>query len=99
MNLCLISVDRYLAVTQPLTYIANRTRKRIFVYILIVWVCALLVSTTPLIVFPINRTEGSCEVSQNQLYQIYATVLSFYAPCLIMVLLYWRMYKGNFLVI
>jgi hypothetical protein len=95
MNLCLISVDRYLAVTQPLTYIANRTRKRIFIYILIVWVCALLVCITPLIVFPIHQqTGGSCEVSQNQLYQIYATLLSFYIPCLIMILLYWRMWKA-----
>lgn len=105
MNLCLISVDRYLAVTKPLTYIPHRTRKCIFVYILIVWICSLLgmfeyhstkeqyssVSTTPLIVFPIHRTKDSCEVSQNQVYQLYATVLSFYAPCLIMVILYWRM--------
>ena len=108
LNLCLISVDRYLAVTQPLTYIAKRSRRRIFVYILIVWVCAFLVSSIPLIVFPNWAQERNLwsellhsfdnnddvEVSQNQLYQIYATVLSFYAPCIIMVCLYWKMWKA-----
>ncbi|KAI6176732.1 5-hydroxytryptamine receptor 1 [Aphelenchoides bicaudatus] len=93
LNLCLISVDRYLAVTQPLTYIANRTRKRIMCYILIVWVCAFLVSSTPLIVFPIQSGD-SCEISSSFAYQIYATILSFYAPCFIMVVLYWKMWKA-----
>ncbi|KAI6214821.1 G-PROTEIN-RECEP-F1-2 domain-containing protein [Aphelenchoides besseyi] len=94
LNLCLICVDRYLAVTQPLTYIANRTRRRVLFYVLVVWVCALLVSCIPLIFLPSSQIDGICQVSQNQLYQIYATVLSFYAPGLIMVILYWRMWNA-----
>ena len=28
------------------------------------------------------------QVSQNRLYQIYATIISFYAPCFIMIVVY-----------
>ncbi|CAD5221741.1 unnamed protein product [Bursaphelenchus xylophilus] len=94
LNLCMICIDRYFAVIKALTYSAKRTRGRILCYILVVWVFALLVSTTPLIVLPTNHSENSCQVSQHQLYQIYATVISFYAPCLIMVILYWRMWQA-----
>ncbi|CAD5215780.1 unnamed protein product [Bursaphelenchus okinawaensis] len=94
LNLCMICIDRYFAVIKALTYSAKRTRSRILCYIVVVWVFALLVSTTPLIVLPTNHVDDQCQVSQHQLYQIYATVISFYAPCLIMVILYWRMWQA-----
>ena len=62
LNLCLISVDRYLVVTRPLRYCAKRTRCRMLGYIAIVWIGALLVSVTPLIVLPWSKTENSCQV-------------------------------------
>lgn len=58
----MISVDRYLAVTQALQYTANRTRKRMIGYIAIVWIGALLVSTAPLVVLPLKHVEKTCQV-------------------------------------
>uniref|UniRef100_A0A7E4W9Q2 G_PROTEIN_RECEP_F1_2 domain-containing protein n=1 Tax=Panagrellus redivivus TaxID=6233 RepID=A0A7E4W9Q2_PANRE len=94
LNLCMISVDRYLVVTRPLRYAVMRTSKRILFYIAIVWIGALLVSAAPLIVLPWRRIERTCQVPQNSFYQIYATIISFYAPCTVMVVLYMGMWQA-----
>jgi uncharacterized membrane protein YidH (DUF202 family) len=63
LNLCMISVDRYMAVTRALRYSATRTRKKVFGYIAIVWIGALLVSIAPLIVLPLKSVEHTCQVN------------------------------------
>ncbi|XP_023292644.2 dopamine receptor 2 [Lucilia cuprina] len=48
LSLCAISLDRYLAVTQPLTYSKNRRTKRLALFmIFIVWVTALSITCPP----------------------------------------------------
>uniref|UniRef100_A0A0R3QZP7 G_PROTEIN_RECEP_F1_2 domain-containing protein n=1 Tax=Brugia timori TaxID=42155 RepID=A0A0R3QZP7_9BILA len=90
--LCMISVDRYCAVSQPLRYAAQRTRQRIFCYVIIVWILSLIVSISPLVIWPAKNTEGKCQVIQNPVYQIYATIIAFYGPTCIMVILYAKMW-------
>uniref|UniRef100_A0A0R3RSZ3 G_PROTEIN_RECEP_F1_2 domain-containing protein n=1 Tax=Elaeophora elaphi TaxID=1147741 RepID=A0A0R3RSZ3_9BILA len=92
VNLCMISVDRYCAVSQPLRYAAQRTRQRIFCYVIIVWILSLIVSISPLIIWPAKNIEGKCQVNQNPVYQIYATMIAFYGPTCIMIILYAKMW-------
>lgn len=44
LNLCVISIDRYLAITRPLTYCVKRTTRLMMILIAIVWICACLIS-------------------------------------------------------
>nr|WRV86328.1 ser-7 [Meloidogyne graminicola] len=94
LNLCAISVDRHLAVTRALRYSALRTRRRICLYICIVWLGALLVSAAPLALLPFPKIEKHCQVSQNRFYQIYATIISFWCPSLIMVIVYVKLWSA-----
>ncbi|MFH4978824.1 hypothetical protein AB6A40_005533 [Gnathostoma spinigerum] len=94
INLCMINVDRYLAVSRPLRYAAQRTKKRIFCYVVIVWIVAFIVSISPLVVWPAPPVENICQVNQNAVYQIYATIISFYLPTLIMVILFIKMWRA-----
>lgn len=59
----MISVDRYCAISRPLRYAAQRTRPRILCYVVIVWIISLIVSISPLVVWPANSMEGKCQVS------------------------------------
>ncbi|VDO19108.1 unnamed protein product [Heligmosomoides polygyrus] len=98
VSLCAISVDRYLVITRPLRYSAMRTTARMLAYIAIVWVIAAVVSISSHIIANLLDTEKSedrvCQVIQHFAYQIYATIISFYGPTLIMLILYVQIWRA-----
>ncbi|XP_015188492.1 PREDICTED: 5-hydroxytryptamine receptor 1 isoform X2 [Polistes dominula] len=99
LNLCMISLDRYWAITKPLKYGVKRTPTRMTIYVLLVWLVAACVSLTPLLfienAYSYSETGPShCTVCQNFYYQIYATVLSFYVPLTVMIMVYYRIFRA-----
>ncbi|XP_053198285.1 D(3) dopamine receptor [Scomber japonicus] len=92
LNLCAISIDRYTAVVMPVLYnTTHRSRKRVFVMIATVWVLAFAVSC-PLL-FGFNTTDDPmvCSIS-NPDFVIYSSVVSFYLPFIVTLLVYIRIY-------
>ncbi|XP_041985175.1 5-hydroxytryptamine receptor 1-like [Aricia agestis] len=94
LNLCMISVDRYYAITKPLEYGVKRTPKRMLFCVFIVWIGAAFISLPPVLILGNEKTETSCSVSQNQGYQIYATFGSFYLPLTVMVVVYYKIFSA-----
>ncbi|XP_053206859.1 octopamine receptor-like [Panonychus citri] len=95
LNLCMISVDRYLTITKPLTYGVKRTTKRMTAFIAIVWVSSCLISVPPLLVLGNEHgpdDKPTCQVSQQIVYQLYATLGAFYIPLGVMIILYYKIY-------
>ncbi|KAA0192340.1 5-hydroxytryptamine receptor 1 [Fasciolopsis buskii] len=92
LNLCAISIDRYLAITRPLQYAAKRTPKRMMLMIAVVWVVSALISIPPIFGFKETFIPGTCEYSSNIIYQIYATAGAFYIPLIVMLVLYGRIF-------
>lgn len=54
LNLCAISVDRYLAITKPLEYGVKRTPRRMILNVVFVWLIAACVSLPPLLILGIT---------------------------------------------
>lgn len=97
LNLCVISVDRYNAITKPLEYGVKRTPKRMILCVSFVWLGAACISIPPLLIMGNEHTYSEtgparCAVCQNFFYQIYATIASFYIPLIVMIVVYYKIF-------
>ncbi|XP_029028915.1 beta-2 adrenergic receptor-like isoform X2 [Betta splendens] len=102
-TLCVIALDRYLAITLPLRYPVLLTRTRAFVVVLGVWAVASLISFLPIhLKLWVARHEAAqrcladatcCEFNTNPEYAVSSSIVSFYLPLGVMVFLYSRVFQ------
>ncbi|KTG45995.1 hypothetical protein cypCar_00025053 [Cyprinus carpio] len=91
-HLCTISLDRYWSITQAIEYNLKRTPQRIKCIIFIVWIIAAVISFPPLITM--EKVEGNtCKINEEKWYIVSSSIGSFFLPCIIMVLVYVRIYQ------
>ncbi|XP_055596703.1 probable G-protein coupled receptor No18 [Uranotaenia lowii] len=91
LSLCAISVDRYLAVTQPLTYSKRRRSKRLaLLMIFIVWLVALAITCPPFLGWydQQGRERNECQYNQNKGYVVFSAMGSFFIPMSVMLYVY-----------
>ncbi|XP_063980306.1 dopamine receptor 2-like isoform X1 [Diachasmimorpha longicaudata] len=98
LNLCVISLDRYWAITDPFTYPTRMSRKRAAILIAIVWVCSSAISFPAIAWWRAVRTEevpkDKCPFTENLGYLIFSSTISFYLPLFVMVFTYYRIYRA-----
>ncbi|XP_013789239.1 5-hydroxytryptamine receptor-like [Limulus polyphemus] len=98
LHLLAIAVDRFWAVTQ-VDYVRSRSARHIGTMILIVWTVAFVVSLAPIFGWKdpdfLKRIEEEkrCLVSQDVAYQVFATFSSFYVPLVLILILYFRIFR------
>ncbi|XP_061535331.1 alpha-2A adrenergic receptor [Phycodurus eques] len=94
-HLCAISLDRYWSITQAIEYNLKRTPRRIKCIIFIVWVIAAVISFPPLITMEKenSKEDPACKINNDKWYVISSCIGSFFLPCVIMVLVYVRIYQ------
>ncbi|XP_016111183.1 adrenoceptor beta 3a [Sinocyclocheilus grahami] len=103
-TLCIIAVDRYIAITQPLRHkvLLNKCRARIIVCV--VWLVSSLISFVPIMnqywrvenddefLRECNKDPKCCDFIANVHFVIISSVVSFYIPLLIMIFVYARVF-------
>lgn len=109
LNLCVISVDRYWAVSSPFRYERTMNKKVAFVMIGVTWTVAVVISFIPVqlnwhraeigdpdredVALHGNSVDGSCDSSLSRTYAISSSLISFYIPVAIMIVTYTRIYR------
>ncbi|KAM6470584.1 D(1A) dopamine receptor isoform 1-T2 [Liasis olivaceus] len=108
LNLCVISVDRYWAISSPFRYERKMTPRAAFVMISVAWTLSVLISFIPVQLnwhkakttsfLDLNASfQGvamdNCDSSLNRMYAISSSLISFYIPVAIMIVTYTRIYR------
>ncbi|XP_052459798.1 beta-4C adrenergic receptor isoform X2 [Carassius gibelio] len=104
-TLCIIALDRYIAITRPLRHkvLLNKCRARIIVCV--VWLVSSLISFVPIMnqywrvdfandtnLIECNKDPNCCDFIANVPFVIISSVVSFYIPLLIMIFVYARVF-------
>ena len=94
LNLCVISLDRYWAITSSVKYRNQRTTRRILIYIVAVWLLSLAISFAPVIGWISNSalSHEICYISQNMYYTVFSTFGAFFIPATIILVVYYKIY-------
>lgn len=88
---------RFIAVTMPIKYAKHKNSKRVYVMLALTWIVSIAISSP--IALGFNYTDSRKEtpnlcVFYNSDFLIYSSMGSFYIPCIIMILLYWRIFRA-----
>ncbi|XP_032889807.1 beta-1 adrenergic receptor [Amblyraja radiata] len=102
-TLCVIAIDRYIAITSPFRYQNLLTKTRARVIVCVVWAISALISLLP-IMMHWWRDDGPdaircyndpccCDFVTNKAYAVASSIISFYLPLLIMIFVYARVFQ------
>ncbi|XP_030642850.1 5-hydroxytryptamine receptor 7 [Chanos chanos] len=95
MTLCVISIDRYLGITRPLTYPVRQSGRCMAKMVLSVWLLSASITLPPLFGWAQNVNDDRvCLISQDFGYTIYSTAVAFYIPMTVMLIMYYRIYRA-----
>ncbi|XP_007954237.2 histamine H2 receptor [Orycteropus afer afer] len=101
LNLFMISLDRYCAVTDPLRYPVLVTPIRVAISLVFIWVISITLSFLSIHLGWNSRNKTSsgnhttlkCKVQVNEVYGLVDGLVTFYLPLLIMFITYYRIFK------
>uniref|UniRef100_A0A8C6UUK8 5-hydroxytryptamine receptor 7 n=1 Tax=Neogobius melanostomus TaxID=47308 RepID=A0A8C6UUK8_9GOBI len=95
MTLCVISIDRYLGITKPLTYPVRQNGCCMAKMIVSVWLLSASITLPPLFGWAQNVNDGRvCLISQDFGYTVYSTAVAFYIPMSVMLIMYYRIFRA-----
>ncbi|XP_022194118.1 dopamine receptor 2-like [Nilaparvata lugens] len=98
LNLCVISLDRYWAITDPFTYPTRMSRNRACLLIAAVWVCSGAISFPAIVWWRAVRVEEvpalKCPFTDSLGYLVFSSTISFYVPLFVMVFTYYKIYRA-----
>ncbi|XP_062330633.1 beta-1 adrenergic receptor [Osmerus eperlanus] len=100
-TLCVIAIDRYVAITSPFRYQSLLTKARAKVIVCSVWAISALVSFLPILMHWSRDNENTacyenpecCDFITNRAYAISSSIISFYIPLVVMIFVYARVYR------
>ena len=98
LNLCVISLDRYWAITDPINYPTRMSTSKVGLLITLVWLCSAGISFPAIAwwkaVTPPDLPVHECLFTEDSGYLIISSLISFYFPTFIMMFVYAKIYRA-----
>lgn len=93
-NLCVIALDRCMAITNPVWYVNRRTPVMAAVAISSAWGLSLLLSVMVLLLMDnfADSADYSCQVAPKPTIAVISSSVTFYIPCFIVVAVYIKIF-------
>nr|AKQ63050.1 orphan G-protein coupled receptor 46 [Platynereis dumerilii] len=101
LHLCVISLDRYLAITGPLSYHRRMSKLRAVTMIVGVWICSIAISFLPIFLgwfadhsqMDLYTDSANCGLYVNKIYAVISSAMSFYIPLVVMLCVYFKIFR------
>ncbi|XP_034043133.1 5-hydroxytryptamine receptor 1F [Thalassophryne amazonica] len=98
LHLAAIAIDRYRAITDAVEYSRKRTGARAGAMVAVVWLLSILISLPPLVWRYYSgdaEHEDQCIITHHHMaFTLYATFGAFYIPLLLILILYYKIYRA-----
>ncbi|XP_028313240.1 adrenoceptor beta 3a isoform X2 [Gouania willdenowi] len=102
-TLCVIAVDRYVAITKPLRHKVLLSKWRARIIVCVVWIVSTLISFVPIMkgywradddpeALRCYNDSACCDFVTNTAFAITSSIVSFYIPLLIMIFVYAKVF-------
>ncbi|CAD5113094.1 DgyrCDS2287 [Dimorphilus gyrociliatus] len=96
LNLSVISLDRYWAITDPIAYPGKMSTGRALILIALVWICSSAISFPAILWWRATVPEpievDKCAFTEDVYYLIFSSIISFYCPVFIIMFAYYKIY-------
>lgn len=99
LHLCIIALDRFLAITNPLRYKVVMSRRRGILLIAAAWICSSAISFVPIMLgwysdgsIDLYTIGNECTLNVNRFYAVISSITSFYLPSPIMFYIYTKIF-------
>ncbi|CAG0906553.1 unnamed protein product [Darwinula stevensoni] len=94
LSLCVISVDRYIGVSRPLSHDRIMSRSRTQWAIALIWFISLAMSLGILVGFEGKPVKMNfCSVTVDAWYIIFRAIVNILIPSVVLLVLYWKVYR------
>lgn len=92
LSLSVISVERLVAIRNPLKHVTIVTRRRVILSLMFAWIDALVVSSLPFVPWDPNEPEKECNYNPTRWWSIMVIISNVMVPFLVIVVCYTYMY-------
>uniref|UniRef100_A0A915HV66 G-protein coupled receptors family 1 profile domain-containing protein n=1 Tax=Romanomermis culicivorax TaxID=13658 RepID=A0A915HV66_ROMCU len=98
LNLCVIALDRYWAITSPISYSNRRTMKFVLAMIAALWILSILISVPPLVGWndwkSLSSMESTCQLTEETGFVVFSASGSFFVPLIVMTVVYMKIFAA-----